>query len=398
MFGRLRERAMGLVLEQLRRMVRELDAALLTGPQAVRLLDWFAEIERLAAAGKALVAGRAAETNQWRSGGDRSAAEWLGKRTGTTPGQARKALETADRVKALPKTSEALREGRLSIDQAALVSDGATADPGAEDELLRAAGRESVRELRGRTDRVKAAALPDDEARHEAIRRRRSAREFVGDDGAWNLHLHGTKDEGAVFMAHARPFIDAEFKKARKEGRREPIEAYAFDGMMRMAVVAAGGGSPAKSPVKAILRADLPAVRRGSVEPGEVCEMVGYGPIPVARARELLGEAFLTIVLTKGKDVVNVTHLGRAPTAYQQTALEWMQPECQVLGCSCTARLERDHREDWAWTHHTRLDELEHMCHQHHLLKTKGWHLEPGTGKRRLLPPEVLVDAGAEPP
>jgi hypothetical protein len=394
----LRRRVHEIVLNTLRSIVGALDPAALTGPQAVRLLDWFTSLERLAAAGRALVAARAAETNQWRSSGDRSAADWLANRTGTTVGQARKALETAERAKQLPKTDQALRSGTLSLDQAAAVTDGASADPGAEDELLAAAGRESVRELRNRADRVKAAALPDDRARHDAIRRSRSAREHVGADGAWNLHLRGTKDEGARFMAHARPFIDAEFKRARKEGRRESIEAYAFDGIMRLAAVAAGGGSPAKSPVKAILRADLAAVRRGAVERGEVCEIAGYGPVPVSVARELLGEAFLAIVVTDGRDVVNVTHLGRAPTAFQQTALEWAQPECEALGCCRTSRLERDHRLDWADTRHTRLDELERLCH-HHALKTRhGWQLEPGVGKRRMLPPERLAAVGADEP
>lgn len=393
----LRHRIPEMVLNTVRSMVAKLDASALSGPQAVRLLDWFTALERVAAAGRAMVAARAAETNQWRRGGDRSAADWLAKRTGTTTGQARKALETAERAKQLPKTDEALRNGALSLDQAAAVTDGAAADPAAEDELLAAAGRESVRELRNRADRVKAAALPDDRARHDAIRRSRSAREFVGDDGAWNLHLRGTKDDGARFMAHARPFIDAEFKRARKEGRREPVDAYAFDGIMAMA--SSAGGAAGKTPVKAILRADLGAIRRGSLVPGEVCEIAGYGPVPVAVARELLGDAFLAIVLTGGHDVVNVTHLGRAPTAFQQTALEWSQPECEVLGCCRTSRLERDHRVDWAETHHTRLDELDRLCHHHHALKTRGgWRLEPGTGKRRMVPPERLAAVGGEPP
>ena len=394
-----RDRTVEIALGELRAVVGRLDPSSLSGPQAVQLLDVFDEFGRVAAAGRALVAARAAETNQWR-GTDRSAAEWLAKRTGTTTGEARKSLETVERAKHLPKTDEALRRGALSLDQAAAVSDGAAADPAAEDELLAAATRESVRELRARAERVKAAALPDDRARHEAIRRRRSAKEYVGDDGAWNLHLRGTKDEGASFMTHARSFIDSEFKKARKEGRREPIEAYAFDGIMAMGTAAAfGTRAPSKSPYKAILRADLAAIRRGSTQPGEVCEIAGYGPVPVGVAREILGEAFLAVVLTDGHDVLNVTHLGRAPTAYQQTALEWAQPECEVLGCATHIRLERDHRVDWAKTRHTRLDELDRLCHFHHSLKTVlGWQLEPGRGKRRMLSPEQLVDAVARPP
>jgi hypothetical protein len=258
-----------MAVRQLQLVVRELDVGALTGPAAVQLLDLFDEAERVCAAGKALVAGRAADTNQWRGGTDRTAADWLANRTGTTAGQARKSLETAERVKRLPRSDEALRSGRLSLDQASAVTDGAAADPSAEDELLNAASRESVRELRGRAERIKAAALADDAARHEAIRKKRSAREWIGDDDVWHLHLKGTKDAGARFMARHRPFVDAEFKRARKEGRREPHEAYAFDGMMAMAEAAASGGDKAApSPIKRLR--PYPGLRRPRADPRRV--------------------------------------------------------------------------------------------------------------------------------
>jgi hypothetical protein len=39
------------------------------------------------------------------------------------------------------------------------------------------------------------------------------------------------------------------------------------------------------------------------------------------------------------------------------------------------------------------------LCHHHHQLKTAGWRLEDGTGKRRLLPPTgQRVDAMAGSP
>ena len=105
-------------------------------------------------------------------------------------------------------------------------------------------------------------------------------------------------------------------------------------------------------------------MRRGTTEPGEVCEIAGYGPIPVSVAHSLMNEAFLALVLTKGKDVVNVVHLGRQFTEHQKTALEWSDPECQVLGCACTVHLERDHRDDWADTHVTRITSPTHAGHQ----------------------------------
>ena len=118
-----------IALHQVRAVVRRLEPATLSGPQAVGLLDWFAELERLAAAGKALVAERAAETNQWRVSGDRSPEHWLANRTGSTVVAAKDVLDTARRLKGLPATAQAVRDGRLSPNRASAVSDGATADP-----------------------------------------------------------------------------------------------------------------------------------------------------------------------------------------------------------------------------------------------------------------------------
>src|SRR5688500_15604115 len=145
------------VLQELRRMVRTLDPATLSGPQAVALLDTFTEIERLAVAARTVVAARAVDTTQWRSDGDRSPEEWLARRTGSSWRDARSVLETAERLQKLPTTEAAVRAGRLSAVQASWVSKAAAADPDVEHELLDAAPQESVRELERRCEAVLAA-------------------------------------------------------------------------------------------------------------------------------------------------------------------------------------------------------------------------------------------------
>jgi hypothetical protein len=138
----------------------------------------------------------------------------------------------------------------------------------------------------------------------------------------------------------------------------------------------------------ALLRVDVQALRRGGVQGQELCEIAGVGPVPVSIARGLLGEAIVKLVITRGVDVLNVTHLGRGPTAAQRAALLWTNPTCSVLGCN-RARIENDHREPWAQTHWTRLDELDPLCVFHHDLKTRlGWALVAGKGKRGFVPPD----------
>jgi hypothetical protein len=98
---------------------------------------------------------------------------------------------------------------------------------------------------------------------------------------------------------------------------------------------------------------------------------------------------FIAAVITQGERLTGVAHLGRAPTAKQQSALEWLYPTCAALGCSAVARLERDHRIDWADTHITMLDWLDRLCSHHHGLKTrKNWMLVHGRGKRAFVPPD----------
>ena len=93
----------------------------------------------------------------------------------------------------------------------------------------------------------------------------------------------------------------------------------------------AGGGSDAWEPdddwsfAKVIVRVDAAAFDRGEVAPGEVCEIAGQGPIPVADARRMIGhDAFVAAISTNGTEIHKVVHLGRKATALQRTAFEWL--------------------------------------------------------------------------
>jgi hypothetical protein len=237
-------------------------------------------------------------------------------------------------------------------------------------------------------------------------------------------------------MAPVKAVVDAltdeRFAAARRAGEREPREAYAMDALAEAcrrlldgddAPPCAGalgespdGGDPpgsseapaggvpppdragqgaAPSPRRprrvrylGIIRVDLTALRRGSVGGDEVCEIAGLGPVPVAVARELLGDAALHLVLTSGLDVANVTSLSRSPSVAMRIALQWLGTACTVEGCNRPA-VEIDHRADWARTRRTRLADLDAYCRHHHAKKTHaGWGLVAGAGKRRMVPPD----------
>jgi hypothetical protein len=146
---------------------------------------------------------------------------------------------------------------------------------------------------------------------------------------------------------------------------------------------------PSGANAKIIVRVDHSALVRGYPVPGEVCEVEGVGTIDVATVRDWMTDAFVAAVLTDGTDITKVVHLGRKATALQTTALQAEGIRCQRLGCGRTEGLQLDHREEWSKTKHTKLGELDWLCRYDHSLKTLyGWTLEPGTGPRRMHPPD----------
>ena len=369
----------------------DFEPGLLCAAEAEGVMERASRMEHICATLKGLAAARVSETELWRAGGDRTPAHMLAKKSGQSVSQAQQQLENAKRLKDRPKTDAAARAGKLSPQQQAAITDAADVDPAAEDDLLDLAGRASLGERRDEAARRKAAAR-DPEAQHKAIHGERHVRSWTGADGSWNLGAHGTNDAGAQFMARLQARADALFKKARAEGRREPLEAYLFDALMSLGVDDEGETrrTSGSRGTKVLVRVDLEALFRGYPTCGEVCEIAGFGPVPVSVVKDLLaqGDTFLAAIITKGVAVTGVAHLGRSHTAYQRTALQWLYPICAVEGCSSLTR-EIDHRHDWVKTLRSEFDDADGYCGHHHDMKTyEGWGLVEGTGKRAFVPPD----------
>src|SRR5438876_6773696 len=132
----------------LRQIVAGLKPETLAADAAAGLVDAFATIEKLGAAGKALTARRVADSNLWRGAGERSAAHWLARRAGSSVGSAMATLETAARLPELPAVDRAVRAGELSAVQANEIASATGADPGAEAELVAVARDGGVGGLR----------------------------------------------------------------------------------------------------------------------------------------------------------------------------------------------------------------------------------------------------------
>jgi hypothetical protein len=317
----------------------------------------------------------------------RQAVRELAQASGTSLSEAARALEAARQAQAQPEVAAAARAGKLSRPQLALVAGAVALDGASAPGLLALAQAGSLSELADGAARARAAHL-DLEARRQAAHRARGVRSYTDAAGQGHLHAQGRPEDVAVVMAAIGPLADKAFAQARQEGRRERPEAYAFDGLVGLAT---GGGAGA--PRGEILsRADHEALVRGYPVDGEVCEVAGLGPVSTQAILDVMdsGDPVLKAVVTRGQDVAGVAHLGRRPTAHQQSALDWLFPTCAAEGCGTrAARLETDHRLEWAKSHFSVLGLLDRLCKFHHHLKTyQGWALVPGPGKRAFVAPD----------
>lgn len=363
----------------LKQAVACLDPEVLEPSYAATLVEDFGEMERICAAGKALAARRVSSSGIWRSSGERSPAHWMAHKTGTSVSRASHLLDTAQKVVDLPQTDRALRSGELSETQAVHVASAAAASPSSEEELLQVAKKQSVSELKERCARVRAAALPDELARRDAIHRERYFRHFLDAEGGFRLDGRVTPEAGAVLLAALEPSKQRLATAAKDQMRREPHEAIAADALVDMAEhFRRCSNDPERTgPLCSVhVRVDLAALKRGQVTEGETCEISGVGPIPVASARALLSDSVLSLLGTDGADVASVVHLGRTIPSRLRTALVERDARCVVPGCFEHKLLEIDHTVGVFQGGETRLDNLGRLCRAHHDLKTyKGYRL-----------------------
>ena len=91
------------------------------------------------------------------------------------------------------------------------------------------------------------------------------------------------------------------------------------------------------------VRLDYEAMMRGYTLPGEICEVPGVGPISVAEANGMLGDAIVTAVVMDKTDIRNVIRMGRVIPAKLETALIERDQCCVVPGCPERHGLEKDH-------------------------------------------------------
>jgi hypothetical protein len=371
----------------LRQVLARFEPGEFSGADCARVAEELAVTEKACATARLLAVARATQAGAHKERGFKDGASWLARQSGTTGTQAREALQTAQRLNDCPDTKEALLAGDISLAQAGEITKAESETQGAEAELLALARRSDLSQLRdharqhrqGHTDPA-------------ALRRRQfELREF----------RHWRDRDGMVRFAGALPpetglplvrRVETTALRCRRQARASGditagFEAHAADALADL--VAGGGGGEAKPPQHAelVIVCDIFAWRRGHNHPGEVCQIIDGGPIPVEVAKELARDAFIKVVLHNGVNIHNVKHFGRHLNAALRTALD-LGPIPEFTGractdCGCRWGLEYDHVNPVANQGPTEYANLKARCYKDHQIKTeqdrKAGLLRPGS-------------------
>jgi hypothetical protein len=218
-------------LPLVRSLVSGVDVDRLEVPEAVRVVEECAQVERLCAALRVVVTATLENKSVWRRDGARSLAAWMAGKTGTTVGSAKASLEMAGLLGDLRALAMAFRDGLLSEVQAREIAEVASEVPDAQDQLVEAAGKLSLRGLQEECQRVEAAALIDEDDRYRRVHKERRIRGWVR-RGAGHLSAVMTPDELARVMAEINSLTDGIVVDAIRGGWFESREAHSVDALV----------------------------------------------------------------------------------------------------------------------------------------------------------------------
>jgi hypothetical protein len=313
----------------------------LSRPEARSLIDAYGRIVKLGGFGVATLSP---------SLGDAAA---VARVSGTSLGRARAAVATGTTIQASPDLNAAMRQGTVSLDQAAEIARAEEAAPGSARTLVKVAQRDAFHVLKDKARKMKLEAEQHRDLagrQHEA----RRARSHVDDLGMVHIHLELEPHVGAPITARAEAEAQriAHATKARKTddaGERVPFERHLADAYAHLLGGGAGRGR-AKRPEFTVLVSHSVA-KRGwkDVRPGEVCKIPGIGPVAPEIAREIASDAFLNGVFFDGKDLRNFKRWSRDISVEVRAALE-LGPPPDFDGIRCRD-CENHFRTEWDHVH-----------------------------------------------
>lgn len=157
-------------------------------------------------------------------------------------------------------------------------------------------------------------AASSEAQRQQRAHKRRHLRHWINLDGEFRLSGSFTSEAGAQIIAPIEPYRQKVADRLSKRGGKgqAPVGAVLADALLEMAGHDRTAGDHPDNPgPRAMIhvRLDYQAMMRGYTISGEICEVPGVGPISVAEANGLLGDAIVTAVVMDKTDIRNVIRM-----------------------------------------------------------------------------------------
>jgi hypothetical protein len=324
---------------------------------AARLVGLFARVERVGAAGTALLARRVGDPGL------------VAATTGTSVGKARAVLGLSERLRDTPDLDEAVRTGSVSLDQATEIAKAETAVPGSAAELVTVARRQPYHVLR---ERARQRVLADDRVGlGQRQRRARRASHRITDLGMIHIEADLEPHVGTPIVrrieAQARR-LEAAARRRGDDERREALMADAF--------AEAFSGSGGNGSTEMVILVSHQVAQRGwtDVEDDEICAIPGVGPVDPAVAKRIAEDAFLSGVFFDGTDLRHLRRFGRTIPVEVRLALSLGEPPAfdgpRCVDCGNRWSLEHDHVVPFVDGGPTSVGNLRLRCGPCHIRKT----------------------------
>jgi len=360
---------------------------------ALTRLRAHSQVAAVAAAARLTAVANAQTIGAYKADGAPSLNDWLANRDGQSRADASRDTTTAAMLGDLPQTAEALADGRITLEHAAILARTAqrqrlSQNPDELDKLASLAGRLGADEFRAEVRRRELAADADqirkDPARQHALRRATWTQQA---DGMWRLTATcdqpGAEVIGTALAAFTRPDpADTPDEHKRDHGKR------LYDALVDASKAALDAGTaPSCGGEKPHVGVIVKAETLTDPDDPTPAEATVTGPCSADMARRIACDASMyRLVYGPGSEILDIGRLSRDWTTAQRRAVVARDGHCRGPSCDRPAAWCDVHHVAW-WTRDegpTAVDNGVLLCHHcHKLVHDLRWNLafDPSTGE-----------------
>ena len=292
----------------------------------------------------------------WGATGARSVPALVAWKLGTSSVNAHAIHAVARRFEEFPRCVEALRQGRLSLDQVGVIA--ARAGAGSDAHYAELASVATVNQLR---TAVRLEPRPEPEP--QSPLQRSVTKNCTEQSTSWRITL--PHDEAAILDAALQSHLDALITDWKASDARPPMPdtADAFLRLVQAGWDAEATARPHAQRTTVVVHVDVEK-RTGALHLGPL--------LADADRRYLSCDATCEVWFEREGRVIGAGRTTRTVNRRLRRALEHRHPTCAVPGCGATRGLHAHHITHWEDGGPTDLTNLVLLCPYHHRLHHRG--------------------------